>query len=343
MNATFEEIMGQPIAIEEVLEEVEDKEGQIDSLLSRASSCLFTGCGSSYYLGLMGAQLMNRAERLSYAVPAGEIMVSPESLPPVSPDVVISVSRSGESTEVLSAIKKLKEKNPESKVVGVTCNEDSSLRNLSEVSVVSRGGVEESTVATKSFSSMTVAVEYLSRLGPEGGSVRDDFRGLPEDSRKVLDRYERLSEEIGRRSDLEKFIFLGTGEYYGLALEAMLCIKEMSLSWSGAYPLLEFRHGHKSIVDENTLVVVFFSRSGGDEFDELAKEVNSLGGETFVMGRGEDIGGVESDYRAEIPVRPDYADLSLYIAPLQLLGYYRAINLGLDPDEPRNLDKVVKL
>ncbi|KXB01215.1 hypothetical protein AKJ41_02375 [candidate division MSBL1 archaeon SCGC-AAA259O05] len=96
-------------------------------------------------------------------------------------------------------------------------------------------------------------------------------------------------------------------------------------------------------MDENTLVVVFFSRSGGDEFDELAKEVNSLGGETFVMGRGEDIGGVESDYRAEIPVRPDYADLSLYIAPLQLLGYYRAINLGLDPDEPRNLDKVVKL
>lgn len=343
MTVTIEEIMGQPRAIEEVLEEVEGKADEIDTLLSGASSCLFTGCGSSYYLGLIGAHLMNRAELLSYAIPSGEAMVSPDSYPITSPDVVIPISRSGESTEVLSAVKALKEKNPESKILGVTCNEGSSLRKLSDVSVVSRKGVEKSTVATKSFSSMLVAVEYLSRMGPEGGVARANFRDLPEDSRKVLDRYEGLAEEIGERKDLEKFVFLGTGEYYGLALEAMLCIKEMSLSWSEAYPLLEFRHGPKSILDDDTLVVVFYSRPGGEGFDELVGEVNSIGGETLVMGKKEDIEGVESPYRVEIPVRPDYTDLSLYISPIQQLSYYRALSLGLDPDEPRNLDRVVRL
>ncbi|KXA91343.1 hypothetical protein AKJ63_01580 [candidate division MSBL1 archaeon SCGC-AAA259D18] len=343
MTVTIEEIKEQPMALEAVLEELEDKANQIGSLLSGASSCLFTGCGSSYYLGLIGAHLTNRTKLPSYAVPAGEMIVSPDSLPAVSPDVVIPISRSGESTETLSAVRELKERNPGSQVLSVTCNEDCSLRELSDVLVVSREGVEESTVATKSFSSMLAAIEYLSRLRLDGEAARDNFRGLPEDSRKVLDRFEKLSKEIGRRTDLEKFVFLGTGEHYGLALEAMLCVKEMSLTWSEAYPLLEFRHGPKSIVGENTLVVVFYSRPGGEKFDDLVKEVNSIGGETFVMGREENMEGLESNYRAEIPVRPEYTDLSLYIAPIQQLGYYRAIGLGLDPDEPRNLEQVVKL
>lgn len=343
MTVTIEEIKEQPTALEAVLEELRDKENQIGSLLSGASSCLLTGCGSSYYLSSIGARLMNCTELPSYAVPAGEVLVSPDSLPAVSPDLLIPVSRSGESTETLSAVRKLKERNPGSAILDVTCNEDSPMRELSDLSVVSREGSEESTVATKSFSSMLLAVEYLSRLRLEGEGARDNFRGLPEDSRKVLDRFEKLSKEIGRRRDLEKFVFLGTGEYYGLALEAMFCVKEMSLSWSEAYPLLEFRHGPKSIVEENTLVVVFYSPPGGEKFDGMVKEINSIGGETFVIGREENIDGLESNYRAEIPVRPNYTDLSLYIALIQQLGYYRAINLGLDPDEPRNLDQVVKL
>lgn len=342
MPITIDEINEQPLAIRTVLDELGGKESKLAEVCSDATSFCFVGCGASYYLSLTGASLMNERSP-SFAVPSSEILISPSQLPDLSPDVLIPISRSGESTETVEATRLTKRKSLETTVVSVTCAEGSEIHELSDIPIISRKGKEESVVMTKSFSSMLVALQYLSLLAANENRVSKKFRGLGKDSEQVLEVSEDIARKIGSREELDKFIFLGTGKHYGLASEGMLLMTEMALSWSNVYHPLELRHGPKSIVAEDTLVTILWPDGGGTEHERLFEEVRNLGAETLVIGREEDVKEIDADEVVEITQRSNSTGLSLYVPPLQLLGYYRAIDQGLDPDNPKNLNQIVKI
>ena len=137
--------------------------------------------------------------------------------------------------------------------------------------------------------------------------------------------------------------FLGSGPRYGLACEAMLKLKEMSLTTSEAYHFLEFRHGPKSMVDEGTLVVGLLSEAAREAEVAVLREMKELGGRILVLTEAKD--GLDwADhvvcFQSDLP---EVTRLPLYLPTLQLLAYYRAVGKGLDPDAPRNLDAVVQL
>ena len=77
-----------------------------------------------------------------------------------------------------------------------------------------------------------------------------------------MDRLGDLPQRLGADLEVERFFFLGSGPFYGLACEAMLKLKEMSLSYAEPYHFLEFRHGPMSMVDARTLVVGLLSDTG---------------------------------------------------------------------------------
>jgi len=337
---TLQEIKDQPKTLLIVKEEIEEKIEKIDAILSDASYFLFTGCGSSYYLGLTGAALMNQYAKAN-AAPSGEICLSPNRIPNISPDVMVPISRSGETTETLRAIKYVRGTAPGVKVLSVSCTDGSSIQELSDLSLLSKGGVEDSVVMTKSFSSMLVILQLLSEK--KRGKVSLNLKRLSENSQKIIEKNEGQLKKIGCRNDLHRFIFLGTGEYYGLAAEATLKMKEMALTWSEAYHPLEFRHGPISIADSETLITFFWPDRGMEEHRVLLEEVRNLGAETLVIGRKEQIKGVDSDHTIDIPSDETWASLALYMPAVQLLCYYRSVNLGLNPDRPNNLAKVVKI
>lgn len=341
-HVTIEEIREQPRATGIVLDYLKGRKGELSDLCSNAPSFCLTGCGSSYYLALTGSALLNK-NGLSFASPGSEIFTSPELIPRIPFDAILPISRSGETTETVEATKLLKKKYPKARTVGMTCAEGSSIHELSGIPLLSKGGEEESIVMTKAFSSMLVAVEYLSKLISGEKNASRDFQGLVKDSREVVERSDELGKEIGSRDDLEKFVFLGTGKYYGLASEAMLKMKEMTLSWSEAYHPLEFRHGPQSIADDGTLATIFFPHETSEELKKLLKEIKELGAETLVVGGKSDVEGTEPNYTLEIPSRKEDTELSLYMPIVQFLGYYRAVDLGLDPDNPKNLTQVVEI
>jgi len=80
----------------------------------------------------------------------------------------------------------------------------------------------------------------------------------------VLETVAPLAQQLSEDHSLQHFVFLGSGPQYGLAAEAMLKMKEMSLSVSEAFHFLEFRHGPKSVVDCSTLVVGLLSDTARD-------------------------------------------------------------------------------
>jgi glucosamine--fructose-6-phosphate aminotransferase (isomerizing) len=164
--------------------------------------------------------------------------------------------------------------------------------------------------------------------------------GLPAAGERALALGAAVARDLGPRLEFDRLYFLGSGTRYGLACEASLKMKEMALSHTEPFHFLEFRHGPKSMITRSTLIVGLVSdEAAGDEVQVLS-EVAALGARVFVLGEAVApiAGGPVVAFGSGLP--REIRDV-LYLPPLQLLAYERAIAQGLDPDRPRHLDAVV--
>jgi glucosamine--fructose-6-phosphate aminotransferase (isomerizing) len=116
-------------------------------------------------------------------------------------------------------------------VFAITCYAASSLDKKSSVSLIAKDAHEKSVAQTRSFSSMLVAVKGLAAL-LAGHPLSDRFLQLPELGAGLISKDHELTRQIGLDASYERFFFLGSGPMYGLACEAMLKMKEMSLSYA---------------------------------------------------------------------------------------------------------------
>ncbi|MDO9541423.1 MAG: SIS domain-containing protein, partial [Kiritimatiellia bacterium] len=133
-----------------------------------------------------------------------------------------------------------------------------------------------------------------------------------------------------------KYAFIGSGPFYGVARECQLKIKEMTLLPSDSYPLMDYRHGPKSNVDEHMLIVMLCSEKGRQWESECANELVSLGGKLMIIGDSNLPPKHNDKYELKTGLS-DYARAPLYLPLVQTMAAWRAINLGLNPDQPRNL------
>ena len=119
----------------------------------------------------------------------------------------------------------------------------------------------------------------------------------------------------------------------------------MSVSYSQSFHTLEFRHGPKSIVGPETLIIFLLSEQGYDAECEVLEEIKGLGGTTLtVADRADERARNSSDLLMELQSDvPELVRPAAYLFAGQLLGLYTGLKKGLDPDNPRNLSRVVVL
>ena len=125
----------------------------------------------------------------------------------------------------------------------------------------------------------------------------------------------------------------------------MLKVKEMSCSYAQCFHTLEFRHGPKAIVSPETLITFIISESGFAAEVQVLEEIKKLGGTTLAISNSCDSTiRRAADYSVELSLDvPETARAAASVIPGQLLGFYTGIKKGLNPDEPRNLSRVVML
>jgi glucosamine--fructose-6-phosphate aminotransferase (isomerizing) len=143
----------------------------------------------------------------------------------------------------------------------------------------------------------------------------------------------------------QKIFFLGNGPNYGLACEAMLKVKEMSLSWVEAFHTLEFRHGPMSLVDEHTLIVGFLSDCMRQPEMTVLRDLQILGGAIVLCGNHPND---DSNWNPDFHIRVngtinEWLRGLLYLPLMQRMGYQRALANLQNPDLPRNLKQVINL
>lgn len=344
---TYREILEQPEAWRRALTSARDQWPAVGNGLAPAltdGNLVVTGCGSSYYLSLAAAAQLRLALGRPVAVlPSSEILIhSPASLG-LSRYALLSISRSGETTEVVLATQRARREH-QAPVLAVSCYGQSSLAGLGDVALVVESGQETSVVMTKSFTSILLAIQLIAgRLA--GGPLDAELECVPDVLSRLLPEYASVSEEAGALPGIEKRIFLGSGPYYGLACEANLKMKEMAIVTSEVYHCLEFRHGPISIVDSTTMVTCFISDAGRAYEVPLLAELKALGATLFVIcEKSEPDISAHADYLVELGSGLSEATRAvLYLPFAHLLAYSCAVTRGENPDSPRNLTQVVKL
>ena len=345
---TLREILSQPHCWRECFAALDSQE-QLSQALKRcgpAAEWLFIGCGSSYYVALGAAStwtaLTGQAAR---AVPASELLLFPQLvLSGARPCQPVLISRSGHTSEVLKAAEIL-EVQHNIRTLAISCATHQPLEEISAQTLYLLSGDEQSTVMTRSFTSMLLA---LQALAAEQGGQKEFAAAL----RRLPGQVELLLQDLApgiaafvERHTFADYVYLGQGPFFALANEGMLKVTEMSCSYGQCFHTLEFRHGPKAIVGPETLVTFLLSETGGEAEREVLDEIKGLGATTLVVANQADPAiRRAADFLVELRLDvPEFARLAAYIITGQFLGLYTGLKKGYDPDRPRHLSRAVIL
>lgn len=341
------EILSQPECWTTCLEDLR-KTRKLEAVRDRfraATEWLFVGCGSSYYVALSAAATMASLTGLrARAVPASEVLLYPDIvLAGTGSCVPVLISRSGQTSEVVAAAELLKARGI--RTLAITCAKEQPLEGLATEAIVLSGADEKSTVMTRSFTSMLLALQALAAMLVGNSSFLSSLSAMPGSVGPALLSLPAKIERFVAAQHFADYVHLGQGPFYGLACEGALKVTEMSVSYAQAFHTLEFRHGPKSIVGPETLLLFLLSESGYQAECETLEEMKGLGATTVVVANRADTRARDAaDLLVELGLDvPEMARLAPYLLAGQLLGLYTGIRKDLDPDSPRNLSRVVLL
>jgi glucosamine--fructose-6-phosphate aminotransferase (isomerizing) len=343
---SFREIVGQGASWESAVTSALACRGDLQALLDRNADRLhvFIGCGSTHYLAQYAAPLFQELTHQSCrAAPSSELLLHPEAVVPAGPaPLVVALSRSGETSETIMAVEVWRKRGSE--VLTVSCYDHTPLSALSSLTIGIPGGREESYAQTRSFAGMLVASQLAAALAANNDALIDDLRQLPPLADGMVARARSLAEQVGTNEAYQRITYLGSGALYGLANEATVKMKEMSLSTAEGYHFMEFRHGPMSLVDDAHLSVGLLSDDLRPYELSVLRDLKARGGHVLAVGNRADDLGHEFDATFALNVSlSEHARGVLCMPLLQLLAYYRSMAHGLNPDRPRNVVMSIRL
>ena len=304
------------------------------------------GCGSAYYAGEIGAQLIEELARIpAHAEPASEFRYRN---PVIESDTLyIAVSQSGETYDTLAAVHEINRKG--GRTLGVVNTVGSAIARECAGGVYLHAGPEISVTSSKSFTCTAVAFALLALhlgrvhdLSPaDGRRIVDGLRALPARIGEVLEQEERIAELARQYAHYESLMFVGRVRGCPTAREGAQKLKELSYIHAEAYPASELKHGPLALIGPQLPTVAIVP---DDELRE--KNLTTLGEIRARQGRVLMIGHSAPDPKlAEdvilVPRSEPELDPILLGIPLQLFAYHAALALGRDIDKPRNLAKSV--
>lgn len=340
-TVTWKELRSQPEAWEQLLARISGRASLPGVSLDDMREVMLLGSGSSYYLALAVGDWIGRRSPIRMSVlPSCEVMLDPQRISRPSTSqrrLAVAFSRSGESTEALLAVAVLKRAGFE--ILTISCEADNSLMRMADHRMPVPEGREDGLVMLRSFTGMLIAAQAM--FGSSSDLIA--LSTLPQVGRSLLNQHEEDLKSLARSRAFDRFVFLGSGPAYPLALEASLKVQEMACMTSEAYHTLEYRHGPKATATSRTLITIF-GPGDVERGTSLAQDMKALGAAVMVVA------GDATPYRsfADLTVSLGTAvsnsvSASAALLPAQIVACETAMRTGNDPDAPANLSKVVVL
>ena len=305
------------------------------------------GCGSAYYVGQMGAALIEELARIpADAEAASEFRYRD---PVIEPDTLyVAVSQSGETIDTLLAVQEVRRKG--GRCVGLVNVVGSAIARECDGGIYLHAGPEVAVASTKALTNMFLGFALLAlQLGrvrdlsiADGKRLVAGLEKLPGQIEEILAGEADLVEVARDLAEARSLFFIGRVRGFPVAREGAQKFKEISYRHAEAYQTSELKHGPLALIDPEVPTVALVPR---DELTErnigALHEIAARKGPLVVVTHADvDLGEVGAR-RIEVPRNEPELDPILLTIPLQLLAYHAAQHLGHDIDKPRNLAKSV--
>ena len=306
--------------------------------INNARELYFVGCGTSYHACMLGSYYFNKLAKRR-AIPSLPQQFTEEYGNSLTPeDVVVFVSQSGETKDVLNALNFAKEKG--CKVLGIMNVLGSRLMNIADLYLPIACGYEISVPATKTFLNQTIMFLYLAMR--EGQKDTAKLSELPELIQKTIDETnEQCKELAGHIRGWKELYYLGYGITHPIAKEGALKLKEITYMHCEGIFSSEFKHGPLSAV-ETDYPVAFITAP--DDVDMMINHINEVAcrhGKVLLIAEDNDVLQKYAASYVKIPKTNQSLFPILATISAQLVSYYASKNLDLNPDFPRNLSKTL--
>jgi glucosamine--fructose-6-phosphate aminotransferase (isomerizing) len=352
----LKEIYEQPEGVHETLGDrvrhgklVLESIGLTDKEILNLRRIVILACGTSYHAGVVGRYVIEEWAR----IPVEPDIASEWRYrnPVLSKDtLVIGISQSGETADVLNAIKLAKEKG--ARTVAITNMMGSQLTREVDSVLYTRTGLEVGVAASKTFTAQVALISLIALKlagikktipADEIEFILDQLYELPEKMQYFLDGNHPIEEIAQRYYDKPFFLYLGRHIGLPVALEGALKLKEISYIPTEAYSAGEMKHGPIALLDPDTPVVCIATDSHVyDKVVSNIQETRARGAHVIAIATD---GNEDIQHHADdviyVPRTPAFLQAVLAILPLQLLAYRIARLRGLNVDQPRNLAKTV--
>jgi len=332
---TLKEINEQPRTVLSASVQEPGKVEEFARAIRKAKTLYITASGTSYHAGLLMKFRLNKEARIRVdTVVAGELKEHSGFLGKGS--VVIAFSQSGETADVMEAVKGAKKHG--AKVYSIVNAAGSTLARESDGVLLLNCGPEVGVAATKSFTAQVVVANIVVDA-VLGKRKTNGFRELSEAVAETLKCDELVRDLVLEYRDRPDFYFVARGYESPVAMEGALKLKELSYIHAEGMLASELKHGTLALIEEGTPVVVL-NPSGDSHADSLsnAEELRARGAD--VIGISDEKDEVYTHYIRLPKVQPKFVPI-IEAIPLQLLAYHMSVARRNDPDYPRNLAKSV--
>lgn len=331
----IKEINEQPGILHQIAKTQKGNVENAADLVKKSFGAYVLGCGTSYFAALTATYIFSTvAKRHINAQIGSEFAYVEDFIKPKS--LVIPLSQSGETIDILVSVKRAKEKG--AKILAVTNVLGSTIYREADARLLLNAGPEKCVLATKSFTSK-IALLFLMAHSLAGTYKKgtEDIENAANEVSKLI-KNPQLKKLARKLKDKRDIFVLGRGISYPTALESALKIKEVTYIHAEGFAGGELKHGVMALIEKGVPVIVF------NPDDETYHDTLSSAYE--VKARGAYVIGISSKpndvYDEFIEVKNcNGATVIPNVVVAQLLGYYLALAKGTDPDKPRNLAKSV--
>jgi len=349
----LKEIFEEPAAIKATIDaRIKNDEIVFEDLnvdVSKFNRIIITACGSAYYAGCVGKNLIERLCRIPVeAEVASELRYKDPIIDEKT--LVIAISQSGETADTIAAIKECKEKG--ATVIAIVNVVGSSVSKLADHVIYTWAGPEIAVATTKAYTTQLCILElfalWLARITDKIDTnyyykILGELKNLPKLAQRALDLNMSVKNLADRYFTQKSIFFIGRNLDYSVCLEGSLKLKEISYIHSEAYAAGELKHGTIALIEPGRLVIALCCYK-----KLLEKTISNI---QQVKARGASVIAVATEDNKEIIREADNILLVpscdellipiIEIIPLQLFAYYVAKNNGCDIDKPKNLAKSV--
>lgn len=324
----LKEIHEEPSVNKTLLFSIQDEQAaafqRLIKLIKGKKKTVFTAAGTAYHASLIGASLLHQVGIEAQAVIASEfenfITVNEETL-------VVAVSQSGETMDVIEALKYSKERG--ATIASMVNVPHSTIERMASSRLRIHAGQEVAVASTKAFTNqVTLLLSLAQALGYPGTTT-----ALPKKIAGILafePEIKKLAAHLAPKNDL---YIIGRRLGYPVAREIALKIKEVSYLHAEGMMGGELKHGTIALIEEGTPVISLIYRDD-PKMRGSTQEVKARGAHTLVFGTTP-----SSDLFIPAENEAEFALLASTLG--QLLAYYVAKERGLPIDQPRNLAKSV--